>query len=1215
MRILSRFRRQTDFKLLTPAEFGNRILASRAAIIEEYVRNVRRLVPGAAGLSDAFLRDHLPAVLDEMAEFLRHSGSEVDSIETSWLASQHGLQRAESSSYTLTDLRKEFRILRHAILRQVAAHERLSVEANVLLIDVYEATLTKSAEVFVRNSASELLQHRIEQRKSAMELREAQTQRASSDNQHRWFEQAMNRLPKPLFIVDMRARRISFANHAARKMLDLDGSLPGPIDEAEMFAGATDAIGKPLAADQTPTARTFRGEVIHGEELILTTTTGRYHLKIYSEQIPASFDEPASALILFQDITLQKTTETDLRKAQSDLHEAVEIAQVGFWHLDVATQKIKVTDILLKKFGIDPRTFKGTLAEAIGVMHPGDRERVSAAIKKAIETDQPYHVEYRVVHPDGKTRWIEAKGTSAYDRDGAASRFTGTTIDVTERKSAEEATARAGEIARAERAKYEEVLNQAVIPIALLEGPAHRLAFANAAFRTTFNPPSPEDGAALPAAAELLDRVYRSGEACVGRDQLFRRVDARGQTNEIYFDFTFAAKKDASNEIAGVLAVMADVTDKVVARRSLEVEQNKFKTIFADAATSMALLRGPDAVYEIANPSYLALFNDRDLIGSALLEALPELAGQTFPERAKGVYETGVPYVDREAVAYLRRTSDGLLEERYFDQAYTRVLDEHGAPYGIFIQAREVTHFVFARRALERSSERYRIAVETANMGTWEVDPRTRVGRWSARTREIFGLGDADEAPLQSAIERIHPDDRERAAAAIEAAMDPRGEGSYDIAYRILHENGGVRWVSALGKAYFADGPDGREPTLFMGNVLDVTDEALAEAALKEAKDRAERASAAKSQFLANMSHEIRTPLGAIMGFASLLKDPSLGRQEQDGFISVIERNSTQLLRIIDDILDLSKVEAGMMLIERIDFSLPEMLTDFSSLMGFKAREKGIDFSSRAGTPLPKIINSDPTRLRQILMNVVGNAIKFTDAGRVELRCSYEDQVLTFEVEDTGRGVSPEQARSLFQPFTQADTSITRKYGGTGLGLALARSLAEAFGGRFTLERSELGKGSMFSIRIKVLVDPEADFVHGLGFEPTPMRSVINLGQLAGLKVLLVEDSPDNQALISIFLGRAGARADIASDGEQGYAMALRGDYDIVLMDVQMPVMDGISAIRRLRAEGFAKPVIALTAHAMKEERIRCLSAGFTDFLSKPVAREELIAAILRQRK
>ncbi len=387
-----------------------------------------------------------------------------------------------------------------------------------------------------------------------------------------------------------------------------------------------------------------------------------------------------------------------------------------------------------------------------------------------------------------------------------------------------------------------------------------------------------------------------------------------------------------------------------------------------------------------------------------------------------------------------------------------------------------------------------------------------------------------------------------------------------------------------------------------------------AEVAMRDAKERAELANAAKSSFLANMSHEIRTPLGAIMGFVSLMKDEGISQQQINSYVSVVERNSAQLMRIIDDILDLSKVEAGMMVIEHIDFSLVELLSDFASLMGFRAREKGVIFELKAMTELPDVVNSDPTRIRQILTNVVGNAIKFTDKGSVSLRVSYSNEILRFEVSDTGRGISEEQAEKLFQPFAQGDPSTTRKYGGTGLGLVLTRRLSEALGGGFVLESSTLGVGSKFSASIRVILPERSRFVRALGFASESVRNAGVQGLLSDLRILLVEDSPDNQALFSIYLNRAGAKIDIASDGQRGVEMALAENYDVVLMDVQMPIMDGITAVKRLRASGYGVPVIALTAHAMKEERVRCLEAGYSGFLSKPIQRSELVDALVKYR-
>lgn len=380
----------------------------------------------------------------------------------------------------------------------------------------------------------------------------------------------------------------------------------------------------------------------------------------------------------------------------------------------------------------------------------------------------------------------------------------------------------------------------------------------------------------------------------------------------------------------------------------------------------------------------------------------------------------------------------------------------------------------------------------------------------------------------------------------------------------------------------------------------------------ERAKLRAEDANSSKSQFLANMSHEIRTPLGAIMGFLELLKENANSPAEIENYISVISRNSIHLLRLIDDILDLSKVEAGQMPIEEIELSLADVITDIASLMGFKAREKGIFFSLKIRDDLPARVISDPTRLRQILTNVLGNAIKFTAHGQVELTVSLTGSELKFVVTDTGMGISQESQTRLFKAFSQADDSTTRQFGGTGLGLVLTRHLAEAMGGSFVLERSDVGEGSVFVVKVLIRVPENVSLFN----QNTMTASIIDkaaehLDVLNGLRILVVEDSPDNQVLFAIMLSKFGAKVDIASDGVKGVQRALNGKYDIVLMDVQMPEMDGHGATRVLRAKGFQTPIIALTAHAMQEEREHAIESGFTDFLSKPVQKNELVSMIL----
>lgn len=393
--------------------------------------------------------------------------------------------------------------------------------------------------------------------------------------------------------------------------------------------------------------------------------------------------------------------------------------------------------------------------------------------------------------------------------------------------------------------------------------------------------------------------------------------------------------------------------------------------------------------------------------------------------------------------------------------------------------------------------------------------------------------------------------------------------------------------------------------------------EALNEAQvlLEEKANEVQRASLYKTAFLANMSHELRTPLGAILGFLDLLKNPHCSTEEKNKYMVIVERNSQQLLSLIDDILDLSKVESGKMSVENIQFSLSDMLADFTSSMVFRAKEKGIEFTFNTETLIPDIISSDPVRLRQVLSNIVGNALKFTIRGGVILTVSYVDEILKFTVKDTGVGISKDQESKLFQPFTQANASTTRKFGGTGLGLALSRRLAQALGGGLTLLESQEGVGSTFVIEIKSILVPEAQFVAKEKLTILSAQSIdksLIRHSLLGLKVLLVEDSADNQMLIRMYLSHAGASTTFAFDGAEGVEMALMGDYDVILMDIQMPVLDGHEATQKLRSLSYNKPIVALTAHAMKEEREKCLESGFTDFLTKPIQKDLLFEVLSR---
>jgi signal transduction histidine kinase/CheY-like chemotaxis protein len=370
-------------------------------------------------------------------------------------------------------------------------------------------------------------------------------------------------------------------------------------------------------------------------------------------------------------------------------------------------------------------------------------------------------------------------------------------------------------------------------------------------------------------------------------------------------------------------------------------------------------------------------------------------------------------------------------------------------------------------------------------------------------------------------------------------------------------------------------------------------------------RKQAESASDTKSAFLANVSHEIRTPLGAVLGFTQLLQQQGLDPTERRAYLDVIERNGHQLTRLIDDILDLSKVEAGQLQLESVAFPLDEIINDVTASLAVKCQDKALRLViERTGHPAGVIV-SDPTRLRQILLNVVGNAIKFTQVGSVQVtvhgRCAGDSIALTFTVKDSGRGMSAGEVPRLFRPFSQADASTTRKFGGTGLGLALSRMLARSLGGDLVLVDSQIGVGSTFEVAI-VAGRGQAQRA---GDVATP-----DSRPLQGLRILVAEDMPDNQLLFERILSRCGAHVDVVANGAEAERRAQEDAFDVVLMDIQMPVMDGHAATRALRRGGYSRPIIALTAHAMREEQERCRQSGCNGHLSKPISAERLIAAI-----
>lgn len=382
----------------------------------------------------------------------------------------------------------------------------------------------------------------------------------------------------------------------------------------------------------------------------------------------------------------------------------------------------------------------------------------------------------------------------------------------------------------------------------------------------------------------------------------------------------------------------------------------------------------------------------------------------------------------------------------------------------------------------------------------------------------------------------------------------------------------------------------------------------LASEELERQRQSAQQASTAKSSFLANMSHELRTPMTAILGYADILHDPTLAAEDRTQHLATIRRNGEHLLALINDILDISKVEAGRMTVEEVPTDPRQIAHDVTSLLNVRAVSKGISLHLDISPEVPECMLADPRRLHQVLLNLVGNAVKFTNEGHVRVSCHLDTAApdrLCFSVEDTGIGMSPDQLGRVFEPFMQADNSMSRRFGGTGLGLAISRKLALLMGGDISVD-SRPGQGSAFTLLLPLRRTELPRPTKPVQAAPSACGNV-----LTGRRVLLAEDSRDNQRLIMFHLKKMGLSATCVENGALAVSAVLdsaaKGEpFDLVLMDMQMPELDGYGATSLLRSKGWRGPIVALTAHAMVGDRERCLQAGCDDYCTKPIDSNKL---------
>jgi two-component system, sensor histidine kinase and response regulator len=718
---------------------------------------------------------------------------------------------------------------------------------------------------------------------------------------------------------------------------------------------------------------------------------------------------------------------------------------------------------------------------------------------------------------------------------------------------------------------------------------------------------STAEGIPVPLEQCRTYQAFRKGERLHVQDEVFWHKN--GTCLQVEY-WSHPLMSDSG--VTGCVVTFHDVTERRAFERAICESEQKFRAVFEGAEIGITItdLRNGRM---IANPAYQCMLDcsPEEMQSVAIFNQLThpdDLAAdiRSYQQLVRGELEH--LHADKR---YLLR--NGRLVWATVEMSI--LCDSAGQPQFLLGLAADITERKRAEEELRTRELQLRAFITDAPVCVAMFDRDIRYLAASRRWTTDYGFGHADLAGLllYELIPHLPEKWRETHRRGLAGEKQHLGEDIW------VRADGVQQWVTS--SVYPWHDPQGNVGGIIIA-AEDITQRKLAEAALQEAKHAAEAASQAKSLFLATMSHEIRTPLNGILGMTELVLETQLNCEQRE-HLNLARFSAESLLSIINDILDFSKIEAGKLEIETIPFHLRQSLEETLKTCAIRARQKGLYFSFRPSPSLPDAFLGDPGRLRQILLNLIGNAIKFTERGHISVFADFSTSapgraLLHFVVEDTGIGVSPEAQEKIFAAFSQADGSTTRKYGGTGLGLAICLRLVQMMGGKIWLN-STPGKGSAFHFTLDLALQSKPDLQdNSLSDTPVDVSSASRQPVTSGTPsahVLLVEDNAVNRALAQRLLQRRGFQVTTATDGKQALLLHSSGDFDLILMDVQMPEMDGFQATAEIRKReqlsGRHTPIIALTAHALKEDRDRCLSAGMDAYVTKPIRPDDLFQTIL----